>query len=107
MKIIKLRIRFWSWRVRLFGDLHEWIARHAPLIPVAKPKPPLGAFCPDCRHLLTKICAVDTGDGWAFFWECEDNCGAADCFVDDSWYPFRFGAYCNSKDLAAIGIEVV
>jgi len=33
---------------------------------------PPGLLCDECGERLETLCAYDTGDGWLFFWSCED-----------------------------------
>jgi transcription elongation factor Elf1 len=104
---VKLYNLLWSKWYQAKCDLAEWVARHAPKIKTRKPEP-TGYACPSCGEPCNKICATDTGEGWAFFWECPNNCGFGDpYFVDITWYPFYFGVYCNWRDLERAGIEVV
>lgn len=88
------------------NDFQVWFAKNFPFkIPRKFPKPP-GQICLMCDKPRNILVAVDSGDGWLFFWECEEGCGEADEPIEN-WYPFCFGVWCKPKDLEKIGIEVV
>ena len=53
---------------------------------------------------FTKVVAIYTGDGWAFAWECDNDCGDEESIND--WFPFLFN-WCNVNDLEKHGIEVI
>lgn len=74
-------------------------AKHIPLICAPRPKPPY-CECKSCGQTL-KLMAVDTGDGWDFFFDCDDACDP----IWIEWWPFLFGAWCGRRDLELIGIE--
>jgi hypothetical protein len=86
-------------------DFVLWFQKHCPVhIPRKFPKPPSG-HC-SCGKPYTRIIAIDTGDGLDMEWACEDDCGEG-VPVEDGWWPFWFGAWGNTKNLAKIGIEIV
>jgi hypothetical protein len=95
----------WCRWYRAKCDLQDWVAHHAPLIPTIQPEPP-DAACASCGKFINHICAHNTGDGWVFYWQCDDGCGEWDGYIED-WYPFWFGAWCKGKDLERLGIEVM
>jgi hypothetical protein len=101
---MKIELRRLYWKMRYFWTelLENKIRPHLFKIPNRKPKAPV---CKCGKEMA--LLATNTGDGWAFFWECQnyDNCGEQG--EDMEWYPFMFGAWCSSKDLERIGIEVV
>lgn len=91
---------FWLWyRFRMWLDD---CARFLPKIPRRKPAPPK-TRCPLCGEPTNILSALDTGDGWMIFWDCENGCGEGDAA---EWFPFVFG-WANSKDMRRAGIEVV
>lgn len=101
--IRNLNIAYWRFHSRKI-QFQEWFAKIFPFkIPMPKPKFPK-IVCSICNEPFSKIVAIDTGDGWCFMWECENNCGYGDSV--ENWYPFWFGVWCNSKDLDKLGIEV-
>jgi len=86
----------------------EWFAEHCPVhIPTKRPKCP-NHICDSCGKPRKDICAINTGDGFVLFWECEDRCGDGDG-EDDlvGWWPFWFGAWTDYESLRKIGIEEV
>lgn len=102
--MIKIRNFLWSyWHI-----FKEWcinsITKYLPKFYVGNPPYPIPITCPDCGEWRTKLCAIDTGDGWVFVWECENYCGN-DGYIEN-WFPFYFG-WCNGKDLKRYGIEVL
>lgn len=104
---------FWSDKFPLSVITHqEWIAWHFPLKIYIKPPKCPGEICPDCHEVANKLTAVNTGEGWIFDWDCENGCGALEYegvrYPNGKyWWPFLFGAVCNSDDLDKHGIEVV
>jgi len=85
----------WWWR--------DTASKHMPRIPRRFPKPP-ERMCAICGKPFTKIAAIDTGDGWAFEWGCDDDCCNDNIPIDCGWFPFVFG-WATRKDLKRIGIE--
>ena len=90
----------------------EWffenITPHLPKIPVRKPDSPFPVdVCASCKTDI-KIYAHNTGDGWYFFWDCENqhvsNFDYEPYLV--GWFPFLFG-WANGKDLERVGIEEI
>lgn len=102
---MKLSNPFWSYWYRARRDVRELVGKHAPKIRTARPKP-TGETCSHCGKPLSNLVALWTGDGWIFFWECDEHCGASECYVE-TWWPFLFGAWCSTNDLHRIGIEVL
>jgi len=76
---------------------------HMPRIFLGLPAKP-NKVCPECGRPFSKVCAIHTGDGWALFWECENNCGGGEEYIDD-WSPFFFN-WCTGSDLRKHGIEI-
>ena len=108
---------YYSIRVR-FNICVELFQKHCPVkiareFPVSKL---CGAVLYDsadneytCDRPMS-IKAYNTGDGWLFFWECDEESHECTDMEDnfiDKWYPFMFGVWCTAKDLRRIGIEVV
>lgn len=64
--------------------------------------------CPNCGGVMYKI-ACDTGDGWALFWECENDLIFPKC--DDKeldWdYDFKGINLVNKKDLKSKGYFII
>jgi hypothetical protein len=108
----KQRFNYWYtnyrayWTLRsVWMDFCEWFSKHCPVhIPTRRPKP-LGN-CYECKKSRNRLCAYDTGDGWFFFWECENGCGTDEEGIV-GWYPFWFGAWANTFQLEQVGTEVV
>ena len=98
------------WNLRLDkNSICEWVAKNFPFhIPLKKPIC-TNELCMWCGLPMNKLCAIDTGDGWLFEWECESFCGDSpdDRNIIENWYPFLFGAWSSDKDLMRIGIEVL
>jgi hypothetical protein len=100
-------------KYRLKEWLFENVTPKLPKIPIQKPYyPGMSDYCKRCDSDI-KIYAHHTGDGWYFFWDCEDQHVSdhhiARSIEDDSligWFPFLFG-WATGKDLERIGIEVV
>lgn len=61
-------------------------------------------LCPDCGAPMDK-CAVDTGDGWALFWECDECLFQGDEGHDIEW-PFG-DKWMTHKDMQEHGYTVV
>ena len=102
-RIRSSRLRFGEW-------IFENITPHLPKIPTRQPGHPSGStFCSLC-HTDIKIYAYNTGDGWLFFWDCEQqhisNYGEENEFYIKDWFPFLFG-WATGADLEKIGIEEV
>ena len=100
--------RFISYKYQFKEWFFENVTPHLPKIQVEKPRYPGVPICAEC-HKPPHVYALDTGDGWLFFWDCE--CGdISDLRGDDSfldgYFPFLFG-WATGKDLGRIGIEVV
>ena len=102
----------WIGRKYRFKDwFFENITPKLPKIPMRKPDyPGMSNICKRCNTDI-KIYAYHTGDGWYFFWDCEeqhvsDRIGAELGFYTVGWFPFLFG-WATGKDLERIGIEVV
>lgn len=58
--------------------------------------------CSECGKPMQKI-AIDTGDGWALQWSCEDGCN---CEGPEIEWPFG-DRWMSPKDLRRAGFEVV
>lgn len=103
---VKLTLNKWYWITIWHDFTYEWLPKHIHFkIRTRMPKPSI--YCSECGKLLNKIVAVDTGDGWLFEWQHENDCGTEDGLDDlAKWYPFWFGVYCNRHDLEKLGIEV-
>ena len=104
---IKNRIRSYKWKFKEW--FFENITPKLPKIPVGKPIYPGVPICIEC-HKPPKIHAIDTGEGWYFFWDCEGQ-HISDERPEEKitivgWFPFLFG-WATDKDLGRIGIEVV
>jgi|SRR3989304_1434279 len=102
----KLKFRLWY----LWRDVKDRLyVKVGPKLPKIRTKFPLPStkFCPACGQPVN-VMAVDTGDGWDFFWDCPNHCQALD-YNDgliERWFPFVFG-WASAKDLERAGIEVV
>jgi hypothetical protein len=84
----------------------EWFAQHCPVkIPTKRPICP-ELPCEECGKVMNKIVAYYDGDGWSFFWDCENECSGGEEPINN-WYPFMFSAWCKGSDLARIGIKEV
>jgi hypothetical protein len=84
-------------------DFDNWIGKNFPFY-ICKKFPEISSkTCSECHGKFSKIIAIDTGDGWEFMWECENNCGYCEPICD--WWPFWFGKWASCKDLNKIGIE--
>ena len=59
--------------------------------------------CPECGSLMHKL-AIDTGDGWALQWECDEEPG--DHLIDMDW-PFLPDDIKTAKDLERFGFDLV
>lgn len=82
----------------------DWFQRTCP-IKIAKKQPPVPTQLCDCGKPYTQMVAYDTGDGYALFWICDDDCGSP---IDvENWWPFWFGVWATPKDFERVGIEVV
>jgi hypothetical protein len=101
----KLRYQIQRWRYTLRESLSEWFGKHVPKIPARRPPAP-DRRCGSCGEPLDQIMAIDTGDGWAIFWECKNYCGWEEANIED-WWPYLFRAWCKAKDLERVGIEVL
>ena len=99
-KMLGRKYRFKEW-------FFENITPKLPKIPTRKPDyPGMSDVCRRCNTDI-KIYAYHTGDGWSFFWDCEEQ-HVSDRGKGDivGWFPFLFG-WATGKDLGRIGIEVV
>ena len=101
------RIR--SYRYQFKDWFFENITPHLPKIPTRKPDyPGMSDVCKKCNTDI-KIHAYNTGDGWYFFWDCDEQ-HIIDKVGDEAgivgWFPFLFG-WATAKDLEGIGIEIV
>ena len=67
------------------------------------PKPP-DIECDMCEQKASKAIAVDTGEGWALMWECKNECGCINEYLDE--WPFVEDK-ANSYDMEAAGFEPV
>jgi hypothetical protein len=102
----KLRNLVWSYTHRAWCSIKESFQKHCP-VHIAKKIPPYPQVkCPMCGEMASKMIAYDTGDGWSLQWECPNNCGMIEEYVED-WWPFWFGVWAKPKHLEKIGIEVV
>lgn len=102
----KLKFHLWY----LWYDVKDWVyiklCPKLPKILTSFPSPKV-RFCPECGQSVN-IMAINTGDGWEFFWDCPNYCQALD-YADmsiEGWFPFVFG-WATTKDLEQIGIVVV
>ena len=100
---------YWRYKYRFKEWFFENITPKLPKIPVTRPIYPRGfPLCITC-YQKPRIFAHNTGDGWVFFWDCDeqhiiDRNGDSSMIV--GWFPFLFG-WATGKDLERIGIEVV
>ena len=106
---MKLYYRLTGYRYRFKEWFFENITPKLPKIPMRKPDyPGMSDICRICDTDI-KIRAYNTGDGWLFFWDCEEqhlvDGDSSDEYID-GWFPFLFG-WATGKDLERIGIEVV
>lgn len=82
----------------------EQYCKYLPKIKTKFPDAPHGGYCPLCHDPLI-IHAYNTGDGWDFWWDCENEHWLEEEITHIiGWFPFVFG-WANSKDLLKIGIE--
>ncbi len=97
-------IRNLYWKCHLsWYDLTDKYGRYLPKIATRKPAAPHNGYCPKCRKLFA-IHAYNTGDGWDFWWDCENEHWLEEDITHiTGWFPFVFG-WANGKDLAKIGI---
>ncbi len=108
---MKLYNRLIGYKYRFKDWFFENITPKLPKIPIRKPYyPGMSDICRRCNTDIM-IYAYHTGDGWLFFWDCEeqhvsDRIGADLGFYIVDWFPFLFG-WATGKDLGRIGIEVV
>lgn len=67
--------------------------------------------CPCCHNKVIPL-AVDTGDGWAFYWDCEDGCEpfsdlpGGGMLVGEAAWPF-VDSHARPSDLTRAGFKVV
>lgn len=60
--------------------------------------------CPDCGSAMDKL-AIDTGDGWALFWDCENHPG--DSEIEIPWdMDLKGREWVTSKELRRLGYEI-
>ena len=92
----------WQFKEWFFENINPKL----PKIPVNRPTYLGVPICLKC-HSMPEIYALDTGEGWHFFWDCEGH-HISDRGEGDiaGWFPFLFG-WATGKDLERIGIEVV
>ncbi len=108
MTDIQLQVKkvYWTLRTSIRYWWEDWFLRYImPRIKTPFPPAPHGGHCPQCNNPL-KMYAYNVGDGWVFWWDCEDACLGDENLIED-WYPFRWGAWATGDELAKIGIEVV
>lgn len=85
-------------------DIWPYFARYLiPHIWINPPTPPNNGICPDCG-VKYKIGAYNDGEGWSFFWICDEGCDWEN-FID-YWFPYANG-WANAGELAAHGVEVI
>lgn len=72
MKIIWI-IRTWLYRLhmKIKGWWNDTACQYMPKIQRKFPQPP-NQNCPRCGRPINRIVAINTGDGWAFEWACEN-----------------------------------
>jgi hypothetical protein len=104
MKKLKNRLISKWWQ---FKDwIREEVNPKLPKIPTRKPNAPHGGYCPKCCKDMD-IHAYDTGDGWMFWWDCEnEHWMDKEMMMIIGWFPFVFG-WATYDDLRRIGIEVM
>ena len=100
-RLIGKKYRFKEW-------FFENITPHLPKIPTRKPEyPGMVDVCVICETDII-IYAYHTGDGWLFYWDCEEqhvSNFASDGGIVVGYFPFVFG-WATAGDLEKIGIEV-
>ncbi len=97
--IRKIAQLYWSIKREVGWLYNDKMRRHMPKIRVKKPT---AMACPTCGE-VTHLIAMDTGDGWALGWwcdECDDYRGDA-----VGYFPFVFG-WATYRDLVKYDIEV-
>ncbi len=103
---MKIKYRLLGKYYRLKEYFYNNIAPKLPKIPTKKPTfPGMSDICKRCKTDI-KIYAYFTGDGWEFFWDCENQHlidFGEDEYIIVGWFPFLFG-WATSRDLAKIGI---
>jgi hypothetical protein len=103
-KLIYAKNRIRRFYYSLKTEWEEKYCRYMPKIKNKFPDAPCGGYCPKCYKPL-RICAYNTGDGWYFWWDCEnEHWLEEDITKIIDWFPFVFG-WCSGNDLRKIGIE--
>lgn len=118
--IRRLYYKFKAWRIEFWQNLNKnkFTYKFLPKIKNKPPLPPHDGVCPKCLELYKtaeewleypintiELYAVDTGDGWAFGWQC-NSCDDLIGEEDLDWWPYKFGVYVSYNQLRKMGIEV-
>lgn len=114
----RLYALFVYYRFILRDFFYDHIAKHLPVVYIPPEVPNFGK-CQQCLDEIDdmegeldyitinptlKKYAVDTGDGWALFWDCDQQHNDNGQY-DIEKFPFLFG-WCSVNDLQKHGFEV-
>ena len=92
---------YWKLRSQL-TDTGDWFAKNCPVhVPTKRPACP-NTLCV-CGGTISKIIAIDTGDGYEMDWACDNDCGECEPIV--GWWPLWWGVWVNYDILQRLGIE--